>query len=50
MKYTPKTKKELEGLVNDLSINLGDIDTSKITDMSFLFDDTKRTDFEMGCF
>ena len=45
MKYMPKTKKELEKLVNDLSINLGDIDTSKITDMSFLFDDTKRTDF-----
>ena len=45
MKYMPKTKKELERLVNDLSINLADIDTSKITDTSFLFDDTKRTDF-----
>ena len=32
MKYTPNTKVELEKLVNDLSINLGDIDTSKITD------------------
>lgn len=45
MKYMPKTKKELEGLVNDLFINLGDIDTSKITDMSGLFRNTKRTDF-----
>ena len=45
MKHTPQTKRELEDLVNDLSINLGDIDTSKITDMSWLFSYTSRTDF-----
>ena len=45
MKYIPNTKVELEKLVNDLSINLGDIDTSKITDMSWLFHNTPRTDF-----
>ena len=44
MKYTPQTKKELQKLVNDLSINLGNIDTSKITDMSYLFFDTQRED------
>ena len=43
--YTPKTKEELKVLVNDLSINLGYIDTSKITDMSYLFYNTPRTDF-----
>ncbi len=43
--YKPKTKEELQKLVNDLSINLGDIDTSKITDMSWLFHNTPRTDF-----
>ncbi|WP_081003242.1 BspA family leucine-rich repeat surface protein [Helicobacter pullorum] len=43
--YIPKTKEELKDLVNDLSINLGDIDTSKITDMSSLFRGTQRTDF-----
>ena len=43
--FTPQTKKELQKLVDDLSINLGDIDTSKITDMSGLFRGTPRTDF-----
>ena len=43
--FTPQTKEELQKLVDDLSINLGDIDTSKITDMSYLFFDTQRTDF-----
>ena len=43
--YTPKTKEELRELVNNLSINLGDIDTSKITNMSYLFHNTPRTDF-----
>lgn len=43
--YIPKTKEELKDLVDDLSINLGDIDTSKIIDMSGLFYYTKRTDF-----
>ena len=45
MKHTPQTKRELEDLVDDLSVNLGDIDTSKITDMSYLFCYTSRTDF-----
>lgn len=38
-KYQPKTRDELVKLVRNLSINLGDIDTSEITDMSFLFVD-----------
>ena len=37
MKYTPKTKEELRELISNLDINLGDIDTSLITDMSGLF-------------
>ena len=45
MKYKPTSKAELQKLVDDLSINLGDIDTSKITDMSYLFCYTSRTDF-----
>ena len=45
MKYAPNTREELKDLVNNLSINLGDIDTSKITDMSYLFCYTSRTDF-----
>ena len=43
--YTPNTRDELKALVDDTSINLGDIDTSKITDMSKLFFQTQRTDF-----
>ena len=45
MQYKPQNKEELEKLVNDESIYLGDIDTSLITDMSFLFEDTERKDF-----
>lgn len=37
MKYTPTDKKALRELCDDLTVNLGDIDTSKITDMSDLF-------------
>ena len=37
-KYQPVTKEELKKLCRDESIYLGDIDTSKITDMSCLFD------------
>ena len=37
-KYHPKTKEELEQLCRNKSVYLGDIDTSKITDMSCLFD------------
>lgn len=44
-KYTPKTKEELQKLVRDESIYLGDIDTSAITDMSFLFAMSTRKDF-----
>ena len=44
-KYSPKTKLKLKELVDDESINLGDIDTSAITDMSYLFNSSKRTDF-----
>ena len=32
IKYHPATKEELKALVDNESINLGDIDTSKITD------------------
>lgn len=44
-KYSPKTKEELEKLVSDESVNLGDIDTSNITDMSNLFEGSDREDF-----
>ena len=44
-KYQPKTKEELQALCNDESVYLGDIDTSKITDMSCLFFKSERTDF-----
>ena len=36
-KYSPKTKRELQELISDESVYLGDIDTSNITDMSRLF-------------
>ena len=36
-KFVPKTKRELQELIKDESIYLGDIDTSNITDMSKLF-------------
>ena len=45
MKYKPTTKQELKELVDNLEINLGDIDTSLITDMRRLFENTNRTDF-----
>ncbi|HEG2942009.1 TPA: DUF285 domain-containing protein [Campylobacter jejuni] len=44
-KFTPETKEELEALVEDEAIHLGDIDISKITDMSKLFQNSTRTDF-----
>ena len=44
-KYSPKTKDELIELINDKSVNLGDIDTSAITDMSYLFGNSEREDF-----
>ena len=36
-KYQPKTKEELQELIENESVYLGDIDTSAITDMSYLF-------------
>lgn len=45
LRHYPQTKDELKSLVNDLSINLGDIETCLITDMSGLFSGTERTDF-----
>ena len=45
MKYKPLDKYELFKLVQDESIYLGDIDTSAITDMSFLFNTNFRKDF-----
>nr|WP_321431752.1 BspA family leucine-rich repeat surface protein [uncultured Campylobacter sp.] len=35
-KFSPKTKDELKALISDKSVYLGDIDTSTITDMSYL--------------
>lgn len=42
-KYKPKNFNELRNLCNDLSVNLGDIDTSLITYMGYLFYKGKRT-------
>lgn len=44
-KYNPKSKEELQKLVNDESVNLGDIATSAITNMKDLFKDSNRSDF-----
>ena len=38
MKYKPSTKTELQELVKDESVYLGDIDISNITDMGSLFE------------
>lgn len=43
--YTPETTEELRELVDDEAINLGDIDTHLITDMSYLFAKSTRKDF-----
>ena len=43
--YKPETKEELKVLVDNESISLGDINTSKITDMSELFHYSKRDNF-----
>ena len=45
-KYKPCSRKELRELVKDESICLGDIDTSLITDMSWLFCDSIRMNFD----
>ncbi|WP_201789834.1 BspA family leucine-rich repeat surface protein [Campylobacter lanienae] len=43
--YAPQSKDELKGLIYDEDIYLGDIDTSAITDMSWLFYRSWRKDF-----
>ena len=43
--YYPASGEELKELVDDECICLKDIDTSRITDMSYLFEDTDRDDF-----
>ncbi|WP_086226312.1 DarT ssDNA thymidine ADP-ribosyltransferase family protein [Campylobacter devanensis] len=44
-RYYPKTRDELRSLIVAESLNLGDIDTSSITDMSELFYKIERKDF-----
>ena len=46
--YHPKTKEELKELCDDLSVNLRDIDTSKVTDMEGIFENSKRTNEEFS--
>ena len=43
--FQQKTKSELKALVDDQRVNLGEIDTSLIADMSELFKDSDRKDF-----
>ena len=45
-KYKPNSLQELKELVSDKSVHLGDIDTSLITDMTELFKDSTRKNFE----
>ena len=45
MKYKPKYKFGLLDYVKDENINLSDIDTSDIIDMSYLFEESKRKKF-----
>ena len=44
-KYFPQDKNELQALVDDFSVDLGDIDTSRITSMAFLFQDSMRLNY-----
>lgn len=44
-KYQPQTKSRLKQLVKNETINLGEIDTSYIEDMSELFWGSERKDF-----
>ncbi len=43
-RYCPESKEELRELIADPKVNLGDIDTSQITDMSNLFQGIDRLD------
>ncbi|AEM22424.1 hypothetical protein Bint_1808 [Brachyspira intermedia PWS/A] len=45
-KYKPATKEELKNLVFTDGVKLNDVDTSLITDMSYLFHKSERKDFE----
>lgn len=45
-KYKPNSLQELQELVSDKSVHLGDIDTSLITDMTELFKDSTRKNFD----
>ena len=45
-KYKPNSLQELKELVSDKSVHLGDIDTSLITDMTELFKDSTRKNFD----
>lgn len=45
MKYKPTTKAELKELVKNNRISLANIDTSLITDMSYLFAGNFRKNF-----
>ena len=45
-KYKPNSLQELKELVSDKSVQLGDIDTSLITDMTELFKDSTRKNFD----
>ena len=45
-KYKPQTKEELKNLVFTDGIKLSCVDTSLITDMSYLFQKSERKDFE----
>lgn len=44
--YKPNSLQELKELVSDKSVHLGDIDTSLITDMTELFKDSTRKNFD----
>ncbi|WP_300753027.1 BspA family leucine-rich repeat surface protein [uncultured Brachyspira sp.] len=46
VQHKPKNKEELKKLTDDDNIYLGYIDTSLITDMSFLFKDSRRKNFD----
>lgn len=45
MRFHPTTYEELAELVKDESVYLGDIDTSQIENMRWLFCNSKRKDF-----
>ncbi|WP_281769759.1 BspA family leucine-rich repeat surface protein, partial [Helicobacter ailurogastricus] len=45
-RYFPKTNEELKELVKDENIHLGEIDVSGVEDMSGVFSDSQRQNFE----